>query len=51
MGFEPTIPAFEKTKTVHALYRSATVAGQLYLRLRLIHSLGDVLLGHVVASV
>jgi hypothetical protein len=25
--FEPTIPAFERTKTVHALYRAATVIG------------------------
>jgi hypothetical protein len=25
--FEPTIPAFERTKTVHALVRAATVIG------------------------
>jgi hypothetical protein len=24
MGFEPTIPAFERAKTVHALDRAAT---------------------------
>jgi hypothetical protein len=27
MGFEPTIPAFERAKTVHALDRVATVIG------------------------
>jgi hypothetical protein len=27
MGFEPTIPASERAKTVHALERSATVTG------------------------
>jgi hypothetical protein len=27
VGFEPTIPAFERAKTVHALDRSATVIG------------------------
>jgi hypothetical protein len=26
--FEPTIPVFERTKIVHALYRAATVTGQ-----------------------
>jgi hypothetical protein len=26
-GFEPTIPAFKRTKTVHVLDRSATVIG------------------------
>jgi hypothetical protein len=26
-GFEPTIPASERAKTVHALDRSATVTG------------------------
>jgi hypothetical protein len=26
--FEPTIPAFERAKTVHALDRAATVVGQ-----------------------
>jgi hypothetical protein len=26
-GFEPTIPAFERAKTVHALERAATVTG------------------------
>jgi hypothetical protein len=28
VGFEPTIPAFERTKTVHALDRAATVIGR-----------------------
>jgi Na+-transporting methylmalonyl-CoA/oxaloacetate decarboxylase gamma subunit len=27
VGFEPTIPAFERAKTVHALDRAATVIG------------------------
>jgi hypothetical protein len=27
VGFEPTIPAFERTKTVHALYLAANVIG------------------------
>jgi hypothetical protein len=27
VGFEPTIPAFEQAKTVHALDRAATVIG------------------------
>jgi hypothetical protein len=27
MGFEHTVPAFERAKTVHALNRSATVIG------------------------
>jgi hypothetical protein len=28
VGFEPTIPASERAKTVHALDRSATVTGR-----------------------
>jgi hypothetical protein len=28
VGFEPTIPAFELVKTVHALDRAATVIGK-----------------------
>jgi hypothetical protein len=27
VGFEPTIPAFEREKTVHAIDRAATVIG------------------------
>jgi hypothetical protein len=27
VGFEPTIPAFERAKTIHALNRAATVIG------------------------
>jgi hypothetical protein len=27
VGYEPTIPAFERAKTVHALDRAATVIG------------------------
>jgi hypothetical protein len=29
VGFEPTIPASERTKTVHALDRSSTVTGHV----------------------
>jgi hypothetical protein len=29
MGFEPTIPAFERAKTVHALDGAATVIGRI----------------------
>jgi hypothetical protein len=29
VGFELTIPAFERTKTVHALDRAATVIGRV----------------------
>jgi hypothetical protein len=35
VGFEPRIPASERGKTVHALARSATVTGQLYLTLQI----------------
>jgi hypothetical protein len=31
VGFEPTIPASERAKTVHVLDRSATVTGLLYI--------------------
>jgi hypothetical protein len=30
VGFEPTIPVFERAKTVHALDRAATVIGELH---------------------
>jgi hypothetical protein len=29
VGFEPTIPAFERAKTVHALHREAPVIGAI----------------------
>jgi hypothetical protein len=32
MGFEPTIPAFEREKTVHALDRAASVVGKAHIR-------------------
>jgi hypothetical protein len=32
VGFEPTTSAFERTKTVHALDRAATVAGERRFR-------------------
>jgi hypothetical protein len=28
VGFEPTIPVFERARTVHALYRAVTVTGR-----------------------
>jgi hypothetical protein len=31
VGLEPTIPAFERAKTVHALDRAATVVGDFCL--------------------
>jgi hypothetical protein len=31
VGFEPTIPAFDRVKTVHALDRAATVIGSVML--------------------
>jgi hypothetical protein len=31
VGFEPTIPAFERVKTVHALDRASTVTGDVRL--------------------
>jgi hypothetical protein len=34
MGFEPIIPAFEQTKTVHALDFAATVIGSILTRRR-----------------
>jgi hypothetical protein len=29
VGFEPTTPAFERAKTVHAIVRTATVIGKV----------------------
>jgi hypothetical protein len=34
MGLEPTIPAFERAKTVHALDRAANVIGRISIQLR-----------------
>jgi hypothetical protein len=31
VGFEPTIPVFERVKTVHALERAATVNGKILI--------------------
>jgi hypothetical protein len=31
VGFEPTIPAFEGAKTIHALERAATVISKFYI--------------------
>jgi hypothetical protein len=35
VGFEPTIPAFERAKTIHSLDRAATVTGTLIISSRL----------------
>jgi hypothetical protein len=35
MAFEPTIPAFERAKTVHALDRAATISLLTHLKLLL----------------
>jgi hypothetical protein len=32
VGFEPMIPVFERSKTVHALDRAATVIGRIALQ-------------------
>jgi hypothetical protein len=37
LGFEPTIPVFERAKTVHALDRTATVIGEYALHCIQIH--------------
>jgi hypothetical protein len=36
VGFEHTIPASERAKTVHALGRSATVTGSWYISSKII---------------
>jgi hypothetical protein len=36
VGFEPTIPVFERAKTVHALDREATVISYTYITFKLI---------------
>jgi hypothetical protein len=33
--FEPTIPVFERAKTVHVLDRAATVIGQRYMYIQI----------------
>jgi hypothetical protein len=33
MGFEPTIPVFERSKIFHALDRAATMTGRLYMHI------------------
>jgi hypothetical protein len=39
VGFEPTIPVFERAKTVHALDRAATVIGYNFIQDHMISSL------------
>jgi hypothetical protein len=35
VGFEPTIPVFERAKNVHAVDRAATVIGTVKLRMQI----------------
>jgi hypothetical protein len=42
VGFEPTIPASERTKTVHALDRAATVTGEVLTKVTMEITLGQV---------
>jgi hypothetical protein len=46
VGFEPTVPAFARAKTVHALDRTATVTGApcKYCTVILSTGLGDIVL-------
>jgi hypothetical protein len=37
VGSEPTIPGSERAKTIHALHRSATVTGNLIIKIINIH--------------
>jgi hypothetical protein len=37
VGFEPTIPEFERAKAFHALDRATTVIGPHYVRLKIVH--------------
>jgi hypothetical protein len=41
VGFEPTIPAFERAKTVYALDRAATVIDSLSVYRRKIYDTGQ----------
>jgi hypothetical protein len=38
VGFEPTIPAFERAKTVHALDRAAAVIGLMGSKIGVIYT-------------
>jgi hypothetical protein len=35
MGFEPTVPVFERVKTVHASDRAATVIGKVDVQIHI----------------
>jgi hypothetical protein len=54
VGFEPTIPVFERTKTVHTLDRATTVIGkpvaQLAKIIRYFHETEDRLCGLVATD-
>jgi hypothetical protein len=41
VGFEPTIPMFERSKTVHALDREATAIGSHFLHYNNIHEIKE----------
>jgi hypothetical protein len=42
VGFEPTIPAFERAKTVHVLDRAETVSGKEVLRTQIHGKFNDI---------
>jgi hypothetical protein len=48
VGFQPTIPVFERAKTVHALDRAATVIGSAGFRCRVIWKDSDVFEKHII---
>jgi hypothetical protein len=51
VGFEPTIPAFEKAKTVHALDRAATLIGTQYPSIRNSHATCSIFITRFTVSV
>jgi hypothetical protein len=44
-GFEPTIPVFERAKTVHALDRAATLIGLSFIYGIMISEIGWIMFG------
>jgi hypothetical protein len=51
VGFEPTIPAFERAKTVHVLDRAATVIGEAYICICIVEIQYSTVFRDVTASV
>jgi hypothetical protein len=47
VGFEPTIPVFERAKTVHVLDRAATVIGKcLYYNFKVLYAVRSTVRNH-----